>query len=118
MRSSLPFQGFEGFGREREKPLFSSRDPYFFPPPKSKDWRKVLTAQYQGSRRERAFEALQKGATSAMTEARSFRAEGLCVLYIALNASLNLLNRWALGVSGFAFPLTLTGLHRLASGRA
>lgn len=37
----------------------------------------------------------------------------LCLTYIVLNASLNFLNRWALGVHGFAFPLTLTGAHML-----
>jgi len=38
---------------------------------------------------------------------------GLCLLYIILNASLNFLNRWALGVHSFTFPLALTGAHML-----
>jgi len=36
---------------------------------------------------------------------------GLCALYIALNSALNFLNRWALGVYGFSFPLALTAAH-------
>lgn len=32
-------------------------------------------------------------------------------MYIALNAALNFLNRWALGVHGFSFPLALTAAH-------
>jgi len=38
---------------------------------------------------------------------------GLCALYIALNSALNFLNRWALGVHGFSFPLALTAAHML-----
>lgn len=41
------------------------------------------------------------------------RSAGLCLLYIVLNAALNFLNRWALGVHGFTFPLALTGAHML-----
>mmetsp|Transcript_23485 Transcript_23485/g.65779 ORF Transcript_23485/g.65779 Transcript_23485/m.65779 type:complete len:313 (-) Transcript_23485:112-1050(-) len=37
----------------------------------------------------------------------------LCLAYIVLNAAMNFLNRWALGVHGFVFPLTLTGAHML-----
>jgi len=37
----------------------------------------------------------------------------LCVMYIGLNAGLNFSNRWALGVHGFAFPMTLTAAHML-----
>eukprot|EP00928_Gymnodinium_smaydae_P013496 TRINITY_DN14919_c0_g4_i2.p1 TRINITY_DN14919_c0_g4~~TRINITY_DN14919_c0_g4_i2.p1 ORF type:complete len:325 (-),score=67.46 TRINITY_DN14919_c0_g4_i2:171-1100(-) len=43
----------------------------------------------------------------------TLRNVGLCLLYIVLNAGLNFLNRWALGVKDFAFPLTLTGAHML-----
>lgn len=32
----------------------------------------------------------------------------ICVLYLALNTSLNMLNRWALGQYNFRFPLILT----------
>lgn len=37
----------------------------------------------------------------------------LCCAYIGLNAALNFVNRWALGVKGFSFPLTLTSSHML-----
>jgi len=37
----------------------------------------------------------------------------LCLIYIVLNAALNFLNRWALGVHSFTFPLALTGAHML-----
>uniref|UniRef100_A0A7S1L8D5 Sugar phosphate transporter domain-containing protein n=1 Tax=Alexandrium catenella TaxID=2925 RepID=A0A7S1L8D5_ALECA len=36
---------------------------------------------------------------------------GLIISYIGLNAALNFLNRWALGVHGFSFPLALTAAH-------
>ena len=32
----------------------------------------------------------------------------ICVAYLALNTSLNMLNRWALGQYGFRFPMILT----------
>lgn len=41
------------------------------------------------------------------------RNAGLCLLYIALNVALNFLNRWALGLHGFTFPLALTAAHML-----
>lgn len=37
----------------------------------------------------------------------------VALLYIALNAALNFVNRWALGVHGFRFPLVLTSAHML-----
>ena len=37
----------------------------------------------------------------------------LVVIFLALNSSLSLLNRWALGVHGFSFPLSLTAVHML-----
>jgi hypothetical protein len=35
----------------------------------------------------------------------------LIAVYLLLNTSLNLLNKWALGHYGMAFPLTLTSAH-------
>ncbi|EFN59787.1 hypothetical protein CHLNCDRAFT_133480 [Chlorella variabilis] len=35
----------------------------------------------------------------------------LVVLYLSLNSSLNLLNKWSLGVYGFRFPFLLTSCH-------
>ena len=35
----------------------------------------------------------------------------LFALYLCLNSVLNLANRWALGLSGFAFPVLLTMAH-------
>ena len=35
----------------------------------------------------------------------------LVVLFLGLNCSLNVLNKWALGVHGFKFPLLLTTCH-------
>ena len=35
----------------------------------------------------------------------------LFALYLCLNSVLNLANRWALGISGFSFPLLLTMAH-------
>lgn len=35
----------------------------------------------------------------------------LIVSYLTLNSTLNLLNRWALGIYGFSFPILLTICH-------
>lgn len=35
----------------------------------------------------------------------------LFALYLCLNSVLNLANRWALGLSGFSFPILLTMAH-------
>ena len=39
----------------------------------------------------------------------------LFALYLCLNSVLNLANRWALGLSGFAFPVLLTMAHAIFS---
>lgn len=38
----------------------------------------------------------------------SIRGLAVVVLFFVLNVSLSLLNRWALGIQGFAFPVFLT----------
>lgn len=48
------------------------------------------------------------------TEAPKMKALGftlLVVTYLSLNSSLNLLNKWSLGVYGFRFPFLLTSCH-------
>ena len=40
---------------------------------------------------------------------------GLIAMYIILNSSLNLANRYALGMISFAFPISLTCMHMLFS---
>ena len=42
----------------------------------------------------------------------------LVVAFLVLNSSLSLLNRWALGLHGFAFPLSLTAMHMLVGSAA
>lgn len=37
----------------------------------------------------------------------------IVVCFLSLNSALSLLNRWALGVHGFRFPLAMTALHML-----
>ena len=37
----------------------------------------------------------------------------LIVLYLTLNSSLNIMNRWALGIYGFSFPILLTICHMM-----
>lgn len=39
----------------------------------------------------------------------------LFALYLTLNSILNLANRWALGLSGFSFPILLTMAHAIFS---
>ena len=39
----------------------------------------------------------------------------LFALYLSLNSVLNLANRWALGLSGFTFPILLTMAHAICS---
>lgn len=39
----------------------------------------------------------------------------LFALYLTLNSVLNLANRWALGLSGFSFPILLTMAHAIFS---
>ena len=39
----------------------------------------------------------------------------LFALYLTLNSVLNLANRWALGLSGFRFPILLTMAHAIFS---
>ena len=39
----------------------------------------------------------------------------LFALYLSLNSVLNLANRWALGLSGFTFPILLTMAHAIFS---
>lgn len=38
---------------------------------------------------------------------------GLVALYLCLNSSLNMINRYVLGIYGFAFPMLLTICHML-----
>ena len=37
----------------------------------------------------------------------------LIVLYLTLNSTLNIMNRWALGIYGFTFPILLTICHMM-----
>ena len=37
----------------------------------------------------------------------------MVILFLGLNCSLNVLNKWALGVHGFTFPLLLTTCHMM-----
>ena len=37
----------------------------------------------------------------------------LVVLYLTLNSTLNIMNRWALGIYGFSFPILLTICHMM-----
>jgi len=46
---------------------------------------------------------------------RSVLDAGLIMAYLGLNSTLNLLNRWALGIYGFRFPVFMTICHMLFS---
>ncbi|PSC74164.1 sugar phosphate phosphate translocator [Micractinium conductrix] len=62
-----------------------------------------------------AITAMEK---SKMVEAPRMKTVGFVVLtltYLSLNSSLNLLNKWSLGVYGFRFPFLLTSCHMLFS---
>jgi hypothetical protein len=37
----------------------------------------------------------------------------LILMYLSLNSSLNIMNRWALGIYGFTFPILLTICHMM-----
>ena len=37
----------------------------------------------------------------------------LILLYLCLNSTLNIMNRWALGIYGFTFPILLTICHMM-----
>lgn len=37
----------------------------------------------------------------------------LILLYLSLNSTLNIMNRWALGIYGFTFPILLTICHMM-----
>ncbi|KAI7840393.1 hypothetical protein COHA_005894 [Chlorella ohadii] len=58
-----------------------------------------------------AAEASMSAEPQGPLTSRASAFAALTVLYISLNSSLNLLNRWSLGVYGFRFPLLLTSCH-------
>ena len=63
---------------------------------------------------ERAHEGLKLSPPAALPldETIHFKI-AVALAYVALNAALNMLNKWALGMFGFHFPLILTSFHML-----
>lgn len=52
------------------------------------------------------------GASTAMvTSARALRVCAVVAGYLVFNTSINLFNRWCLGMYGFSFPLVVTVCH-------
>ena len=56
---------------------------------------------------------LEPARTTSMTTVAFYVL--LFALYLSLNSVLNLANRWALGLSGFTFPILLTMAHAIFS---
>lgn len=54
-------------------------------------------------------------APDAVKQHSVFNLVATVAAYLTLNSTLNLMNKWLLGIYGFSFPLLLTSCHMLFS---
>ncbi|PSC73348.1 Drug Metabolite transporter superfamily [Micractinium conductrix] len=60
-------------------------------------------------------EAAASDSTASSEQGWRLRLAFIVFVYLGLNSTLNLLNKWALGVHGFRFPMLLTSCHMAAT---